>query len=875
MTLQAQEPSLRGYVRLAAHGFALPCFGQGDRPNTWYVARSSPEGDHLGSIAALEVFAHDEIELLPADLVRAIRLGEPWVDVFLWRGLPLVGTPLEIWNAISANAGEIADEAPLSLLDLAMDVEAPDWPLLAKGCFDFLESRFGRASAGAWRRDIYFRRNALLAVRRRLPETSPEAVRRLDVQEVGDRLELSDPEQAVPRLAEVAALLESDLQRLASPFGFDVEPIRATSLSSTPLTAAPPPAPARLSDILVVAVGTRAREIARHFRNPDWTIAGGGSQGYRIREVTDGDIENSDGEPEIVIAVDRVPSLRREFGAVVVLADDDIAADLLRPAASLRIAGLERARIRLLAPALPVDGPSEVLTRPSVVKGPFHAMVDTSIARSPFWSGNPWRALDRRIADTVLGAAQIAASLEAVADALTSVALQEREPPFLTFALDAGEQPESGMISEATGLPSGDDGDPAIIRTGFHPRWRGERPKWAGEGVAELRRSGDRDVAGFLYAAALRAAKIAVEAEPPRIEGAPEGLKSRLRFPDLAASFSAGAEAKVPLTVIAEVPDLEAVRAANSAGWKVARYTDAEFIGELLSGANEHRLPSELRLPPLDRRNSNRGLATRGVDPRDVIELDVKLAEGVRRGAAPLAPEIRRFRAAFQQDQGAEERFLLPTAKAGQWSKVVSQDKKPAKPGREVQALLQGKPRSPKRPADLAVAWSSPAQGSMRFILADGPIPLLIDQLEPDCVPAQSLFIVDGDAAVPALFSSRIFQVWARATTTRSTSWMSRFSVTRTFETFPVADAFDIVHPRAGTPNLHFREVGPISMAAEDWWASISSRRGHLRPGTEASSVSLQLDGRLEADFLEVYGLKASADDAAILERLIELNHVV
>lgn len=56
---------LAGYVRLAGHGFALPCFAISPRPNTWYTAVCSIDGDHAGAISGFELFESDDIQILP------------------------------------------------------------------------------------------------------------------------------------------------------------------------------------------------------------------------------------------------------------------------------------------------------------------------------------------------------------------------------------------------------------------------------------------------------------------------------------------------------------------------------------------------------------------------------------------------------------------------------------------------------------------------------------------------------------------------------------------------------------------------------------------------------------------------------------------
>jgi hypothetical protein len=57
----SSELFLAGYVQLTRRGFALPCFAANPRPNTWYTATCSVDGDHTGQITGFEVFESDDI----------------------------------------------------------------------------------------------------------------------------------------------------------------------------------------------------------------------------------------------------------------------------------------------------------------------------------------------------------------------------------------------------------------------------------------------------------------------------------------------------------------------------------------------------------------------------------------------------------------------------------------------------------------------------------------------------------------------------------------------------------------------------------------------------------------------------------------------
>src|SRR5215472_9648096 len=86
---------LIGYEKLTDHGFALPIFGRSRGANVYYTARSSSPGEAGGRIVGFDHYDPDSLILLPAEQVRDTGVGEPWLDIFLWDGVPHVGRPSE------------------------------------------------------------------------------------------------------------------------------------------------------------------------------------------------------------------------------------------------------------------------------------------------------------------------------------------------------------------------------------------------------------------------------------------------------------------------------------------------------------------------------------------------------------------------------------------------------------------------------------------------------------------------------------------------------------------------------------------------------------------------------------------------------------
>jgi hypothetical protein len=179
----------------------------------------------------------------------------------------------------------------------------------------------------------------------------------------------------------------------------------------------------------------------------------------------------------------------------------------------------------------------------------------------------------------------------------------------------------------------------------------------------------------------------------------------------------------------------------------------------------------------------------------------------------------------------------------------------------------QRDPKVGKRLADLQVAWSRPPDGVSRYILSDGVIPCEFAELEPGEVPAQRFFIIDGDAAVPALLGSRIFAVWAQFTLRRSTSWMSRFSVSQTFETFPIVLPFVIKRTPDGLTYLTVETRSPPVSDLSRELKEMHRRQSH-------QSV-LQLQAELDNEILSMFDLKENASDLQILERLLQVSATV
>jgi hypothetical protein len=175
-----------------------------------------------------------------------------------------------------------------------------------------------------------------------------------------------------------------------------------------------------------------------------------------------------------------------------------------------------------------------------------------------------------------------------------------------------------------------------------------------------------------------------------------------------------------------------------------------------------------------------------------------------------------------------------------------------------------------KRSADLRASWSEPADGAWRIMLEDGKLPVRVGPVAREEVAAQKFFTIDGDVSAALLFSSRLFYVWARATLTRSLSWSSRFSITRTFETFPLPEQFLVSSDGEGgrstlraPPNS--RELKSLIERFDEYQLGFGSR-------TDRKDLASDYARDTEEVLLGMIGLTSEATDLDLLERLIEMN---
>jgi hypothetical protein len=898
MHLVACEP-------LTSHGFALPLFGQRSRANTLYIASCDPPGDHSGRISGFDVYEPSHHLWLPESLQLTAAVGGPWLDVFL-RGEPFAaGRPADIWAALKQVLDEAAAETPLSLLDAAINAAAPERDQLANAARTFIVNRFGEDRARRWATLLSLRSlevelmhaaagDRLLDLKSCNVAADPTAgviVATLPAQRPAAFSALLEP--VLANAALLAEALEVELQRqvpeeasidVLSPLPTSDDENFADAVDSLPPAA---------TGMLILAIGGRARAIVRYLDMPGW-------HPEDIQAVEkDGDLRidgrlHATGMPfpvEVVTAtgMDRIRELSGQYDVIVVLAGD---ADRKNEQFASRVQDVVSAAARpgamvLFAPAIPEQAPTSAMFDASRGRLPqFHALLDTSQARSPFWWGSARRSLDRRAADIVMGGAVLAM----VPEVRQALADREGEAPVvLAFALvptgTTAPREEIMLASESTwvrrspermlfsrqialrGRSQAAAGRVALVE-GRAPQLAFE--EFAREALGEIVREPGSDHRP-LEAAPWGDPKLWL-AEGP---SASLGLAS----PEHAVALTlAGPPRSLRLIVSAEAPTLASVTAARAAGQLLVRYTDKETLAPLLTSAVDSPVvPAELRLASLRSASPNRRLATRGVDQRDVVrltedQLQEWLASAAQAQQTTLMERLRTVRSTGSTRTVSPEHVLrrkdVLTSERDADGSIVRLQKLLRLENRELAA-------SYKRQADLEISWTSSPPGRKRFAILDGELPPVVLRLETGEVVMQAAFIVDGDEGVPALFRSRAFAVWGRATLSRSNSWMSRFSVGTTFAGFPLPRGFKILE-ESGRAVLDSSEAGPelirLAIAVE----TVIERELARSPQTSWKLAHRVGDSgpmrEINALILKFYELPPDADDLALLVRLSELN---
>jgi hypothetical protein len=641
---------------------------------------------------------------------------------------------------------------------------------------------------------------------------------------------------------------------------------------------------AKDASVLIVADGKRAREVVRHLKSPseseqylakpDWEIFLGGTAEL---------LSSSETRARAVIAL-------------VIGEDEDAPApSSVKLEQFLQRQAADGALI-LLVPAPPATQPSALFTPGGDQRLPFaHAILDTTIARSPFWWGNVKRSFERRISD-VLQLAVTAACSQVVRRELME-SRTEKVVPTLSVGIVPYPSDRTPRKDIADGLLLGSEasyvaGDPkrsdpsVLFSVRINPD-EGDGDRHTSQIIVEGRRRENRfaEFAGSVIAPLFGRNNRRSNGPRGRLElirDLPSEVCETMFAPNYVAGFAIGDDTRsLRLAVTAETPSLAAVEQADRLGWTIARYTDSATLRRLSEGTEAATtFPDEILMGSIQSNEINRSLATRGVDQRDVVRVSYDLLsewlDGVpatqrvsaRRNARPLRSATRPYRES-ESDQLLLREYVLSSDPAAQ--RLLSL------------ITLNGKAspfRPMKRSADLLRCWTPPSPEFRRYAIVDGAVPGIVLELRPEEVPLQDLFVIDGDYAVPALFRSRVFAVWARATLPAASSWMARFTVATTFGGFPIADIFRIVGQQGSLAAL-VADGGPSRLGelAEEVGQHIERSLASLPSGSwkeaHRSSENLPAMQSLNDLVLHAYGLPVEATDIQILRRLQEMNAAI
>lgn len=896
---------LAGYVPLRSQGFALPCYASSPHSNAWYCAVCSTDGDHSGRITSFEPFEAEGIIRLEAGSSRSVSVGDVWHDVLLWKEQVYVGTVAIIVAQLGELTAELAAGAPLTLLDLAMATDDLDTVALAKNAYAHVQSQWGADKADHWQSDV-FMRHQLIIEARRLAGTAgvsdaAAVIRELQIVRKEDSLIVKIP----GRLSEIFrkhGILQEFFERaskLSERTGFALIPISAQhdyarSLETdVPQTPAGTPEPhhkplfdERAAHVLVIASGNRARQLLRYIRTPDWRPDWDGETRLGESEAA-GSLTLPDEmvhRPALDVIDDSMglPELD-QYDVVIWLADEEAFAG---ERGSMIIAQVERnpargsAPLCILAPTLPAQMPAALLADASRLAdlSLFNTILDTSTARSPFWAGNPRRSIDRRIADLVSAVAQLLDAGSPLHAWLTTDR-PRYEPLLLSVASGIrADRSRAVLASEVSSaglsLEHSKERDLERFFWGEIPMGRERTQRLQGQAIV---RRHDLDFRSFAEAAVQRGAIGKRLTPDPRIVGeVPTSIAERLRFPQLSAAFrSEGERSDAICVVTAEAPSPEALRAAARTGWSIMRFSDEEGLRSI--GASRRKrmppLPSDILMPELNRLGRNRGLAVRGIDPRDVIRMPAPIYDHWSRQfrSSELVAAVRWYRNSINR---FHELGISPGVAAIPASLFLQAERQGDEAAHYLRHVDQVETPTAgalaKRTADLRASWTEPAHGASRIMLEDGKLPVRVGPVAREEVAAQKFFSIDGDVTAVLLFSSRLFFVWARATLTRSPSWSSRFSIKRTFETFPLPEQFLVSSDGdGGRSSLRAppssRELKSLIERFDEYQLSF----GDGRDRKESVSDYVR---ETEEVLLRMIGLTSGATDLDLLERLIEMN---
>ena len=309
--------------------------------------------------------------------------------------------------------------------------------------------------------------------------------------------------------------------------------------------------------------------------------------------------------------------------------------------------------------------------------------------------------------------------------------------------------------------------------------------------------------------------------------------------------------------ITAEAPPLEMVIEHAAEGTSVVRYTDQEALAQLRAPLTGPVLPNDIAMPDLARLPFSRGWPRRGLDARRLAEqLPIQRSDKLETRDLEFRSTVRKLRTAIDGLEPAT--IVVPTTAA----------EKAAERGDDLARAFMARERSDRRHTTMSMMlhWHAPTGEAERFVLPLMTSRLTVGRLGHEEIAGPQLIVVDGDIAVPWTLTSRVFEIWVRAT---CPVIGGRFRLsTGTIETFPLPSFVEILPGSTDrAPSLVCLHEDLRRLAArsdEQVWRA--------RPIGYSSRDQVLFHSELEEALFDGYGLSPEASDVQILDRLVTMN---
>jgi hypothetical protein len=890
----AERMLLAGYVTLTKHGFALPAYGAGARPNVWNVAVPTIDGDHAASISYFEMLESEEVEPLAEDRCIEVYTGDPWHEVFLWDDEIFIGTIEQIYRDTQRLHEAIEAKAPLTMLDLSLAAQGEGTANLAKSASRFLNDRLGFAVGQDMFAEVVIRPSALLALRKqhnlsRPGSEFPELLHEFSISTNAEgSFSIELPKGSLAAIGGLEAAIEFDaaIDALSERLGTSILALEngkaLASEAPTTLPEEPSVIPASFPQILVIVLNRRAAQIGRYLRIPTEILM---KTGAHVRTAVDDELLVGATQSSLTI-VSHIPNTFEldEYETIIWVLDNEALTDTgqLEYITDM-VAHLHGDAVTLLAPAPPENAPTAIVQKlPGIERllDQFDAVIDTTLARSPFWNTEKYSS-DRQMADIIM---RIAVALTADLDS-RDVLLHRRR----------GEQHR--LLSLQRGFPQGYDAVHSAYSELLANSLDGSSNSkpLASFSVRDRSRNSSEDffislkdmqihfetfatavISGFFKESGLTGAFGLADMN--------EAISSLLDFPGMAAAFSIRQDnIHKEIVLTAEAPSLGALKTARGFDLAVLRYTDSAALHRIMfirhdNGRGGFRetewydsdgtLPNEIALPTVHIPDVAIGLVTRGIDPRDILRISEARWMELTSLRPASAFESKAYVYRGSVNPRTEERFLaIPNFAIAEAADAG--DPLAKRLADEISPRWKAEDRYSRRSFRKFEAWSQ-QNGATRWLVAEAFRTMKLDVLAPGQLPSQRFMVIEGDVSVPMALRSRPFAVWVRAMAPRMHGTF-RLPV-GVVESFPFPRFLQFRHSLSGTPQLYLRE----ELHSEGSFAELLDSWSRFEPyeftRDELSHQNIRLLNLFNALSLKDLELPEYASDLDILDQLIKRN---